>query len=115
MHELSLCQNIVKQLQVLVEEHDASTVSVVRLKIGPLSGVDPELMQHAFPAASAETVASNAVLEIENTPIRVTCQSCGKESEVTTNKLLCTSCGSNKTTLNSGDEMLLVDVEMTTT
>ena len=111
MHELSLCQNIVRQLQSLAQEHQASHVSVVRLRIGPLSGVDYTLLQNAFPVASADTIADKAVLQIENTAIRIICQDCNEESEVGANKLLCASCGSNNTRLSSGDEMLLVDVE----
>lgn len=111
MHELSLCQNIVRQLQTLAQEHQASQVAIVRLRIGPLSGVDYALLQNAFPVASANTVADKADLQIENTVIRIRCQQCNKESEVVANKLICTSCGSNNTRLSSGDELMLVDVE----
>jgi len=112
MHELSVCQNMLSQVEMIAQQHQASCVSAVILRIGPLSGVEPALLQQAFTLARAGSVAAEATLVIESLPVRVKCQSCGQESEATANRLLCAHCGDYHTQLLSGDEMLLASVEL---
>jgi hydrogenase nickel incorporation protein HypA/HybF len=85
-----------------------------RWRIGPLSGVEPQLLEQAFPLASAGTIAAHAELAIETLAVRVRCETCGAETEATANRLLCGACGDWHTKLVSGDELLLVSVELTT-
>lgn len=112
MHELSVCQSMLNQVDHIAREHQADCVTKITLLIGPLSGIEPTLLQQAFPLASAGTVAEQASLIIESLPIRVTCQQCGQESEVTINKLTCQHCGDYQTRVISGDEMLLANLEL---
>lgn len=64
-------------------------------------------MQNAFPIAAAGTVANEAKLHLQPTPIRVCCEECGEESEVPVNRLVCEHCGDWRTRLVSGDELML--------
>jgi hydrogenase nickel incorporation protein HypA/HybF len=64
-------------------------------------------MQNAFPIAAAGTIAKEATLHLDATPIRVHCEECGAESEVEMNRLVCKKCGDWRTTLISGDELML--------
>jgi hydrogenase nickel incorporation protein HypA/HybF len=112
MHELSVCQSMLSQIEAVALENQARRVLRVTLQIGPLSGVEPQLLQQAFPIASAGSIAEQAVLEIELLPIRVQCQQCGTESEALVNKLICGKCGHWQTRLLSGDEMLLASLEL---
>lgn len=111
MHELSVCQGILQQVRSLAAEHDAASVLSIKVAIGPLAGVEPQLLAQAFPLAAAGSLAAHAVLEIEMLPIRVRCQLCGAETEAMANRLVCGQCGHWQTTLLSGDEMLLASVE----
>lgn len=112
MHELSVCQSILQQVGRIAVEHRARSVSVIRLQIGPLSGVESDLLQQAFPIASVGSVAESAELIIEAAPVRVHCTLCGADSDARPNRLLCAACGTWKTRLLSGDELLLVSIEM---
>ena len=112
MHELSVCQALIIQVQEIAEQHGAYGVKLIKLQIGPLSGVEASLLENAFPLASAGTVAENALLQIDRLPVRVRCQQCGAESETAANRLLCGQCGDYHTQLISGDEMLLASVEL---
>ena len=60
MHELSVCQEIVMQVERIARERQAR-VSSITLRIGPLSGVEPALLQQAYPLASAGTCLSAAL------------------------------------------------------
>lgn len=112
MHELSLCQGMLPQIERIAHEHRAAAVTRITVQIGPLSGVEPQLLAQAFPIASAGTVAEGATLITESLPIRVHCSRCGAESEARANRLLCGACGHWQTRLISGDEMLLASVEL---
>lgn len=112
MHELSICQALIKQLEEIVRERNAHSVTMVVVGMGPLSGVEAQLLKNAYPVASAGTVAESAELVVEHLPIRVKCNQCGAESDATANKLICQQCGDWQTTLISGDELMLLSVEL---
>jgi hydrogenase nickel incorporation protein HypA/HybF len=114
MHELSVCQGLLDQVAGIARQNQATGVKRIRLRIGPLSGVEPQLLEQAFPLASAGTIAAHAELAIETLAVRVRCETCGAETEATANRLLCGACGDWHTKLVSGDELLLVSVELTT-
>jgi len=112
MHELALCQALMTQVETIAREHQAERVTAITLGMGPLSGVESQLLQHAYPIASAGTVAEGAELSIRTTPVRVRCNSCGQTSDARVNRLVCGDCGDWRTELVSGDELLLVSVEL---
>jgi hydrogenase nickel incorporation protein HypA/HybF len=112
MHELAICQSLMDQVEAIAEERGAVAVSSIVIGIGPLSGVEAQLLKNAYPVASAGTIAENAELVIEQLPIKVRCNQCGHEAEALPNKLSCQQCGDWRTTLVSGDELLLMRVEL---
>ena len=112
MHELAICQALIRQVTELADEKSAAVVNDIFVSVGPLSGVESVLLQNAFPIAAAGTVAGNAELHIENLPVRVYCGACDIESAVAANRLLCDECGGWQTQVVSGDELLLTRVEL---
>ncbi len=110
MHELAICQSIIDQVKNIALERNAQCVTSIIIAIGPLSGVEAQLLINAYPLASAGTVAEDAELVIEHLPIKVKCSQCGCESDASPNKLICKQCGDWRTTLISGDEMMLMSV-----
>jgi hydrogenase nickel incorporation protein HypA/HybF len=111
MHELSVCQSLLAQVDDLARENAARRVLSVVLGVGPLAGVEPQLLKQAYPIAAAGGVAEGSELTIESRPVRVSCSQCGAESDVRPNRLLCRHCGDWRTQLVSGDELLLVRIE----
>ena len=114
MHELAVCQDIIAQVEQIAAQHHALSVHLIELDIGPLSGVEPPLLEAAFPIASAGTVAENAELKIEISPIVVSCRNCNEKTAASANDLTCKACGNWQTDLVSGDEMILKRVELDT-
>ena len=86
----------------------------VKLRIGPLSGVEKMLLEHAYPFASAGTILEDSILEIEPTLLKVHCQACDSESEAEPHLLTCSVCGSGLTRVVSGEELTLMSVELIT-
>lgn len=112
MHELSICQALIDRVTSIASEKNAKQVFSIRIAIGPLSGVEPQLLEQAYPLAAAGSIAEEAELELETLPVRVLCQSCNSETDVLPNRLVCANCGDWKTTLVSGDELMLQGIEL---
>ena len=112
MHELAICQSLMEQVEDIAVERNAQSVTSIVIAMGPLSGVEAQLLKNAYPIASAGTIAEDAELIIEHLPIKVKCTQCGSESDALPNKLICKQCGDWRTTLVSGDEMMLMSVEL---
>lgn len=113
MHELSICQALIEQVETIAAQRHSRVLQVF-LGIGPLAGVDAQLLKDAYPISCAGTAAEGSALNIEKTEIRVRCRACSAESVVAPNRLLCGGCGDWHTELLSGDELLLLRVELET-
>lgn len=124
MHELAVAQALVEQVDGVIRQHArahdeaaacAWHATLIRVRIGPLAGVVPALLSHAFPLAAAGTSSERAQLELVEAPITVHCETCGAESEAAMNRLICGACGDWHTRLVSGDELLFESVELEAT
>ena len=114
MHELSVCLSILDQVRSIAAERNADRVQRIELRIGPLSGVEADLLRSAWPMASAGTIAVDAELLIDEAAIVVRCSTCDTETPAVANRLVCGKCGDFRTSVISGDEMILQRVELET-
>jgi hydrogenase nickel incorporation protein HypA/HybF len=114
MHELAICQALIEQVQRVARDNAARRVLSVTVSVGPLAGVEPKLLEHAYPLAAAGTVAEHATLTVETVPVRVRCRSCRAETEATPNRIVCGACQDWQVDVIAGEEMLLQRVEIET-
>ncbi len=70
MHELAVCQALIEQVEAIAAQRLAQRVDSVCVSIGPLSGVEPRLLEQAFPVASAGTIADGATLVLDCLPVQ---------------------------------------------
>ncbi|HYN38600.1 MAG TPA: hydrogenase maturation nickel metallochaperone HypA [Rhodospirillales bacterium] len=112
MHEFSICRSLLRQIEGLAAEHNARSVTSLKVAVGPLSGVEPGLLERAFSLARCGSRAEAASIIIETPPISVHCRTCGRDSPAAPNRLICGHCGDFRVDLASGDELILVSVEM---
>jgi hydrogenase nickel incorporation protein HypA/HybF len=112
MHELSVAQALVEQVEELAKQHGATGIHLIRVRIGPLAGIVGDMLATAFPLAAAGTIAESTRLELVESAIRVRCRTCGAETEAQANKLVCGACGDWQTEVVSGDELILETVEL---
>jgi len=115
MHELSICQALIIQVERIAKERNATRVNKIMVKIGPLSGVEVQLLARAYHLVTAGGIAEHAELVVEELPVRIRCEDCGTESDVQANKLICGVCGNWRTQLLSGDEILLASIDINST
>ncbi len=65
MHEYSLVQAMFDQIGAVVRAQGALSVKRVRVSIGPLAGVEPELFRTAYDVFRVKTFCAEAPLVIE--------------------------------------------------
>ena len=111
MHELAICQGLMRQVADVARVHGAQRVLSVTVRVGPLVGVEPALLEDAFPFASVGTVAADAGLVVERSEVRIQCPSCARQSEVPSTRLVCPHCSEWRVQLLSGTELFLTRVE----
>ena len=66
MHEYSLVQAMFDQMAGVMEINHAHAVRRVRVRIGPLAGVDPDLFRTAYDVYRVRTFCADAPLVIED-------------------------------------------------
>ena len=110
MHEISLVRNIFKTLE---DEFpgEMERVRRIHLRVGILSNVQPILMQNAFEAVlEDEPVYKKTSLHVEVLPVLIDCEECGKTSEISNYRFVC-SCGRPSKNIVQGEELLINRVE----
>jgi hydrogenase nickel incorporation protein HypA/HybF len=112
MHELSIAQNILEIVRQNVPANAESSVKVVRVRIGEMAGVVPDSLEFCFTAIVKDTSFPDAVLAIERVPFILVCSSCGKRFRSEAGLAVCPSCGSLVTTVVSGTELQVVEIEL---
>ena len=112
MHELSVCLSLLREVERIARENNAGRVTRIVVTVGPLSGVEPDLLRNAYPLAVAGSIAEHAQFQVDVSEIVVKCSQCGAESPAKANRLLCAACGDYRTNLVSGDEMVLQRLEL---
>jgi hydrogenase nickel incorporation protein HypA/HybF len=68
MHEYSLVQAMFDQIAGVMAENHAQAIRRVRVRIGRLAGVDPDLFRTAYDVFRVRTFCADAPLEIEDGP-----------------------------------------------
>ena len=108
MHELSIAAGIVDAVVVETGARGLGAVHAVYIRLGPLSGVDPDALLFSFPIACEGTPLAGARLQIEPVPVTIACASCGVESQPPSlQRMQCPHCGGLDTRVIQGRELEL--------
>ena len=86
MHEFSFAYNIFKVAEATAIKHNAKKITHVYLEIGELTLIVPDLLKQSFKMATSGSMAEDAELVIEVTPVKIKCRECNKVSTVTLNE-----------------------------
>ena len=110
MHEYGIVQSLMQTVEREAATRGASAVHRISVRLGALSGVEPELLGFAFEAIREGTICAAAELSIEKVPVAWQCTGCG--SALPPGGLLqCDACGA-PARLVSGNEIILERIEM---
>jgi hydrogenase nickel incorporation protein HypA/HybF len=87
MHELSIADSILDTVRQEAQKHPGAHVTKVGVRIGALSGVEPEALSFGFSALVQGTDLEPLALEIEAVPRSQRCPACDLTFDVTDEKI----------------------------
>jgi hydrogenase nickel incorporation protein HypA/HybF len=76
VHEYSLIQSLVARVEEEVRRRGAVAVHALAVRVGELSGVDPDLLRTAYETFRAGTVCERASLALATVPAAWSCPRC---------------------------------------
>lgn len=125
MHEMSLVRCLLRQVEQIAgsrlvnknsvhknsaDNSNAAAVREVTIELGPLSGVESDLVTSAYKQLINETSFGNAELIIQEVPLVIRCLRCRCDSSVNEFIFRCSHCGSGSVQVIRGDEFRLVSI-----
>jgi hydrogenase nickel incorporation protein HypA/HybF len=112
MHEVGIMESALDAVRREAAAHGATSVTRIVLRIGAISGVEPDALRFAFEAVSPDTLAAGARLEIETIPARAHCGACQREFVIEQGFIFtCPNCGAFSGDVRSGRELELARLE----
>ncbi len=111
MHELTICNAIAR---TAARHAEGRSVAQVTVQIGHLRQVVPDALQFSWEIVSSTTTTElkDAELVIEQVPALVECRDCGERTTLDMPTMACGSCGGFDVTLLSGEELLVVSIDL---
>lgn len=111
MHELGLCDAVVRMMDSILEEENMKGANKIVLEIGELSGVVEHFMKDSWIAVTARTKYESTKLQIEMVPGFARCIDCGAEFRVVACDFRCPACSGEKLMPISGTDMMIKQIE----
>ena len=112
MHELSLSQSAVEEIEKIMITEKATQVHRVVFSIGALSGVESEQLIFCFPLAAKDTPVEGTQVSVRTVPLTLVCKSCGFGGQSDDTIAYCPSCKSMDVEVKEGCDFKLVELEI---
>ena len=111
MHELGLCDYLLKTVDRVAKEEALTEVQSVTLEVGLLSGVVPRFMEDCWQAVVDGTPYAETELVIETVNGLIRCEDCGHEFSADLNRLWCPKCMGKRLTPLTGTDLMIKEIE----
>ena len=105
MHELNIAGRIIELVEQEMISRRLSSLEEVNVRVGAISGIDPEALVFSYDAACAGTALGGSRLNVRVVTPVVKCGDCGGTAEVEDNSFRCPACGSGRLELLEGQEI----------
>lgn len=112
MHEMALCESVVRILEEQAHEQGFAKVTVVRMAIGQLSQVELDSFRFCFGAVVQGTLAAGAQLDIETPAGKAWCLDCRRDIHLARLGEACPDCGGYALQITGGEEMRITELEV---
>ncbi|MFY9807802.1 MAG: hydrogenase maturation nickel metallochaperone HypA [Pseudonocardiaceae bacterium] len=109
MHELSIAEAIAHKVR---ERAAGRSVSAVLIRVGHFRQVVPDALEFSWTMVTDATGLEGCKLEIEQIPATVTCHDCDAVTTLDMPILMCGSCGESNVTLLTGEEFMIVSLDI---
>lgn len=110
---MSIALEIHRVCREVAAEHGGGCLEVVRMAIGELSAIEPDLLEFAWQAVVAEGPDAGSRLEITWCPARQHCSTCGEDKSRSEGSWLriCPDCAM-PLAVSGGDELDVLEVTL---
>lgn len=113
MHELAIAESIVDAVETRAIACTATRVKCVRLRIGEANGIVSDSLTFCFEMLTSQVpLLAGAQLAIDTLPHRAWCPRCEREFAVIDYVAQCPVCQEWSTTILSGTELQIQDMEI---
>lgn len=113
MHELGIVYKIVNQVEEVAKENKVSKVTSLTLEVGEVSTVVPSLFKDAFEWFKKRTdYLKDCNLDLVVIEAITYCEDCKKTYPTVKNGKTCPHCGSKKTYLMTGNDVIIKQIEV---
>ena len=110
MHEVSLVESMVTALEKMMEEEKWKKITEVRLRVGVLRQVNPDILAFAFETVTKGTPLEGSRLIVTDIPLEYRCRDCGQMWGDENG--LCPACGSGSRETLAGMELEIESLEV---
>jgi hydrogenase nickel incorporation protein HypA/HybF len=112
MHELGIAHSVLEAVRAEARLHPGARLTKVGVRVGELSGVEPDSLSFCFEALVAGSDLAPLELAIERCPRRHRCPACDFSFVVVEYELACPRCGKAQTDCIGGEELELSFLEV---
>ncbi len=112
MHEISLCQSILKIIEQQAAQQNFSCVKTVFLEVGRLAGVEPDALRFGFDAVMKGSMVEGARLEIIDVSGLAVCLRCNNRVDMKQRFDACPACGDIPLLIEKGEELRVKELEV---
>ena len=112
MHEMSLCEGILRVIEEQAAVQQYHKVKTVWLEVGTLAGVEVQALRFGFDVVMKGSIAADGRLEVIDIPGRAWCLQCLKNVVVRQRFDVCPECGGYQLQVNGGEELRIKELEV---
>jgi hydrogenase nickel incorporation protein HypA/HybF len=112
LHELSICQSMLKIVDATMEQHPGAKLRKIFLDIGRGSTIEPILLSEAFKVLTSGGPYEGTELVVNDIPISGRCRACGREFTYEELAVGCPECGSTNIQITAGLELDIKALEV---
>ena len=112
MHEMSIVRRLLDQVTELQRANGGGNVREIRVQVGPLSGVEAELMLSAFALLRGRAQLESAALAIDEVPLLAHCRTCSSDFAPVKFHFSCPACGAASTEITQGEAIMLESITL---
>jgi hydrogenase nickel incorporation protein HypA/HybF len=112
MHELSIIQSMIPQIEEFLVQGNYKKVNRIRLEVGVMSGVVQDALEFAYDICVKGTAIEGAELSILMVPVTASCEKCFLKFEVQDYRYACPQCNDTDLKLLTGNELTIKEIEV---
>ncbi|MDZ7725456.1 MAG: hydrogenase maturation nickel metallochaperone HypA [candidate division KSB1 bacterium] len=112
MHETAIAGNIIDIVTETGRRHPDVEIKRVRVVIGEMIAVVPELLLHAYDSLITDTPLQYSSLDLTIIPVTANCSQCDASFGIDEFEFTCPFCQSSSIQLTSGHEFYVKEVEV---